>query len=447
MTSSDTAAPQLSIVVLGTCDTKLSELLYLRSQILSHAEDASVTLIDVGKSLVSDPAISIPQDELVKRYGPSTAPDLSTISRNQVGHTMTECATACLQDLYSKSAIHGVTSIGGSGGTSLTSAAMRQALPFLVPKLSVSTMASGDTAPFVGESDITLMYSIVDIAGSNRILNGVLDNAAGGIVGMARAYQKRQLLQGSTDSPQVDNATKEKKQQRIGITMFGVTTPCVDTIRHHLTSTIPCEVYVFHATGHGGRAMERLITSGGLDAVIDLTTTEIADEIVGGVMSAGPHRLEAGLKAGIPQIISVGACDIVNFGPKSTVPQKFVDERRKLYEHNSSVTLVRTSKDESRRIGRFIGEKITNFCKMPELVNVVIPTGGISPLSMSGEVYEDREADGVLFGTIEKGLHETDVQVVRDERNVNDKGFAVDVAKRLVRLLEVQDKLGGSNSY
>ncbi|KAL8768681.1 MAG: hypothetical protein Q9209_005099 [Squamulea sp. 1 TL-2023] len=438
MVSSAKAAPQLSIVVLGTCDTKLSELLYLRSQVLSHAEDASVTLIDVGKSPVSDPAVSIPQDELIKQYGPSSAHNLSTLPRNQIIHTMTECATACLQDLYSKSAIHGVISIGGSSGTSLTSAAMRQALPFLVPKLIVSTMASGDTAPFVGETDITLMYSIVDIAGSNTILNGVLDTAAGGIVGMARAYQKRQLSRNSTDSPQVEDETK--KEKRIGITMFGVTTSCVDTIRHHLTSTIPCEVYVFHATGHGGRAMERLISSGGLDAVIDLTTTEIADEIVGGVMSAGPNRLEAGLKAGIPQIISVGACDIVNFGPRSTVPQRFVDEGRKLYEHNSSVTLVRTSKDECKRIGEFICEKITKFCKVPELVNVVLPTGGISPLSMRGEVYEDKEADEVLFGTIEEGLNETGVQVVRDERDVNDKNFAVDVAEMLVRLIKVKDK-------
>ncbi|KAL8722638.1 MAG: hypothetical protein Q9225_000944, partial [Loekoesia sp. 1 TL-2023] len=284
----------LSITILGTCDTKLQELLYLRSQILSHAEETSITLIDVGRNLTSDPAISVPQNELLEKYGSSHPSDLSTLHRSEVMHIMTECAKACLENLYSTTPIHGVISLGGSGGTSLTSAAMRRALPFLIPKLIVSTVASGDTAPFVGETDITLMYSIVDIAGSNSILDSVLDNAAGGIVGMARAYQKRQLAQQINPTPaNLQNQSREKKKKRIGITMFGVTTPCVDTIRHHLTSLsssssspFSFEIFTFHATGHGGLAMERLIstttTPPSLDALIDLTTTEIADHIVGG---------------------------------------------------------------------------------------------------------------------------------------------------------------------
>ncbi|KAL8701178.1 MAG: hypothetical protein Q9224_000628, partial [Gallowayella concinna] len=384
----ETAAP-LSIVILGTCDTKLCELLYLRSQILSHVEDASITLIDVGKTPISNPAISIPQNDLLSNHASTSPSELSTMARSQVMQTMTEAATACLKHLYSKTAIHGVISIGGSGGTSLTSTAMRRALPFLLPKLIVSTMASGDTSPFVGESDITLMYSIVDIAGSNGILNGVLGNAAGGIVGMAHAFQKRQLSESQNhDDPTTQTAPRLQKKLKIGITMFGVTTPCVDTIRHHLLTTLgldSCEIYIFHATGHGGRAMERLISSSALDAIIDLTTSEVADEIVGGVMSAGPHRLKAGLVAGIPQIISVGACDLVNFGPRNTVPQRFLDEGRKLYEHNASVTLVRTNVDECKRIGGFIAEKIREYCKRPDLVQVVLPTGGISPLSKRGE--------------------------------------------------------------
>ncbi|KAL9585111.1 MAG: hypothetical protein Q9212_001708, partial [Teloschistes hypoglaucus] len=339
--ASDAASLPLQIVILGTCDTKLQELLHLRSQVLVYAEAATVLLVDVGRDAVTDPAISISQNDLLKQYAPSTNPDLSTIPRNPLTEIMADCATAYLQELHSKTTIHGVISLGGSSGTSLTSAVMRRALPFLMPKLTVSTVASGDTAPYVGETDITLMYSIVDIAGSNDILNGVLDNAAGAIVGMARAYQRR------LTSPKADEThearKKKKKKKRIGITMFGVTTPGVDAIRRHLTSHPPTnhdyEIYIFHATGHGGRAMERLITSHDLDAIIDLTTTEIADEIVGGVMSAGPHRLEAAAKAGIPQIISLGACDIVNFGPRSTLPPKFLEQGRKIYEHNASVTL------------------------------------------------------------------------------------------------------------
>ncbi|KAL8663787.1 MAG: hypothetical protein Q9202_003601 [Teloschistes flavicans] len=425
-------SPPSWIVILGTCDTKLPELLYLRSKILLYAEAATLLLVDVGRDAVNDPAISISQNDLLQRYAPSTNLDLSTIPRSRVTEIMADCATAMLQDLHSKASIHGVVSLGGSSGTSLTSAAMRRALPFLMPKLIVSTVASGDTAPYVGETDITLMYSIVDIAGSNDILNAVLDNAAGAIVGMARAYQRRL-------TPLGVEAGKRKK--RIGITMFGVTTPGVDAIRRHLTSHHrEYELYVFHATGHGGRAMERLISSNALDAIIDLTTTEIADEIVGGVMSAGPHRLEAAARAGIPQVLSLGACEIVNFGPRQTVPGKFVEAGRKVYEHNSSVTLVRTNEEECKRIGEFIAGKLVKYAKRPELVEVVLPVGGLSVLSGSGGVYEDEVANEVLFKAVEQGLKGSGVQVARDERQINDEGFARGVAERLVRLIEKQER-------
>lgn len=362
---------------------------------------------------------------------------------------MTECATACLQALHSTTSVHGVIALGGSGGTSLTSAAMRCGLPFLIPKLIVSTVASGDTGPFVGETDITLMYSIVDIAGSNSILDSVLDNAAGAIVGMARAYQKRQLLSGQASTPtsipgSLPTRTKRKKR-RIGITMFGVTTPCADTIRHHLTSSSPLssqsegyEIFTFHATGHGGLAMERLISvdPSGLDAVIDLTTSEIADEIVGGIMSAGPSRLEAAAKTGIPQVISLGACDIVNFGPRHTLPQRFVDEGRNIYKHNSSVTVVRTNKEECKRIGEFMARKLREHCTRPELVEVVVSEGGLSAIDIKGGVYEDREADEILFSTVEEGLQGSGVNFVRDKRHINDAGFARAVAERLMGLID-----------
>ena len=434
----------LSIALIGTCDTKLSELLYVHSRILAIEKDTDIVFIDVGRKPVSHPAISIRQDELVKKYrctvsaSDNSAGDLSNLSRAEVIQTMTDCATAYVSDLCSKSTIHGAVSIGGSCGTSLASAVMRKALPFTVPKLIVSTVASGDTSHIVGESDITLMYSIVDIAGSNRILNSVLGNAAGAIVGMARAHEVRlrsERNQGQGASPRPEGNERKK---RIGITMFGVTTPCVDAIHAHLTETYNYEVYVFHATGHGGRAMERLIDSGELDAVIDLTTSEIPDEMVGGVMPGGPGRLEAAAKAGIPQVLSVGACDMVNFGPRNTLPEKFVKAGRNIFEHNASVTLMRTDVEECKEIGRFIVSKLKEFCVRPDLVQVVIPLGGISMISKPEDPFADKDADEALFKTIEDGLKDSGIVVSRDERDINNQTFAVDMAERLVKLIELQ---------
>ena len=431
------------ILLIGTCDTKLSELLYVRSRMLSHAEDTKVTLIDAGRKPVSHPAISIPQEALFAKYrnissSSSTATNFTSLSRAEVIDTMTECATACVRDLCSKLSIHGVISIGGSCGTSLASAVMRNAVPFTLPKLIVSTVASGDTSHIVGESDITLMYSIVDIAGSNSILNDVLDNAAGAIVGMARAYQARSQQEREQKDAASQGADR-KRRKRVGITMFGVTTPCVDAMRHHLTTRYDYEVYVFHATGHGGRAMERLISSHGIDAVIDLTTSEVPDEIVGGVMAAGPDRLEAAAKAGIPQIVSIGACDMVNFGPRNTVPERFVSAGRNIFEHNASVTLVRTNVEECKKIGGFIARKLRDSCLRPQDVQVILPVGGISLISKPGDAFADKEADDALFAAIEEGLKDTGIEVIRDEREINSEAFALDTAERLVRLIERRD--------
>ena len=351
---------------------------------------------------------------------------------------MTQGATACLRDLLArekKKKVHAVVAIGGSSGTSLAAAAMRESAPFTMPKLIVSTVASGDTAGFVGENDISMMYSIVDIAGSNRILDGVLDNAAGAVVGMAVAYQQR-LMEEEVER----RGEGGKGRKRVGITMFGVTTPCVDAMRHHLTEKYGYEIYVFHATGHGGRAMERLIASGELDAVIDLTTSEIADHIVGGVMSAGPSRLEAAAKAGIPQVVSVGACDMVNFGPRSTVPEKFAKGDRNIYEHNPSVTLMRTDKEECKQIGAFIADQLKQYSRSPSLVQVVLPTGGVSMISKPGDPYDDREADEALYTAIEAALKNSGIEVSRDGRDINNETFALDIAERLIRLVELSEK-------
>ncbi|KAL8783763.1 MAG: hypothetical protein Q9195_009290 [Heterodermia aff. obscurata] len=430
----------LTLLILGTCDTKLSELLYLRSRMLIYHEQACIILIDVGRSPVSHPAISISQHEIATKYrGTTENPwDLEKLPRSEVMAYMTEGATACIRHLCETQSVHAVVSIGGSGGTSLAAAAIRESVPFTLPKLIVSTVASGDTSLFVGENDITMMYSIVDIAGSNKILNGVLDNAAGATVGMAVAYKKRLEDSGKEQSATDKNDGKVKK--RVGITMFGVTTPCVDAMRQHLTEKYGYEVYVFHATGHGGRAMERMTSAGELDAIVDLTTTEIADHLVGGVMSAGPHRLEAAAKADIPQVLSVGACDMVNFGPRSTVPERFSKGNRNIYEHNSSVTLMRTDVEECKQIGGFIASKLKKFYRSSSLVQVTLPTGGVSMISKPGDPFHDREADDALFTAVEEGLKGSGIEVLRDERDINDEKFALEIAERLVRLIGLANK-------
>lgn len=337
----------LTILLIGTCDTKLSELLYVRSCL---PIDTIVISIDADRTPVSHPAITITQDVLVAKYSSSVtfssnnAADVSNLSRAEAISIMTDCATAYVRDLYSSSPLHDVISIGESCGAAPASAVMREALPFTFPKLLVSTVASGDTSLIVGESDITLMYSFFDMVGSNSILNDVLDNAAEAIVGMARAYQARVQREHKQEQGTPEGTRKAApRKKRIAITMFGVTTPCVDAMRHHLTTIYDYEVYVFHATGHGGQAMERLISSKGIDAVTDLTTIEVSNEIAGGVMSAGPERLEAAAKAGISQVISVGACDMVNYGPRNTLPERFVKTGRIIFEHNASVTCASTN--------------------------------------------------------------------------------------------------------
>jgi uncharacterized protein (UPF0261 family) len=286
---------------------------------------------------------------------------------------MIACSVKCVRELYKAGledptkALHGIVSAGGTGGTSLVSAVMREVFPVGFPKLMVSTNASGDTGPVVGETDITMMYSVVDIAGTNSLLKRILSNAAGAIKGMAGAYE-RSLTEKSHES--------EQPRKRLGLTMFGVTTPCVDKARTYLETNYPIECFVFHCTGHGGKAMERLVEEGKLDAVLDLTTTEICDELMGGNMSAGKYRLEAALKAGIPYIVSVGATDMVNFGPRATVPERY--SHRQLFEHNPVVTLMRTSPEETAIIAEFIAAKINKFAKSPDNVQIVLPKGGVS---------------------------------------------------------------------
>jgi uncharacterized protein (UPF0261 family) len=326
--------------------------------------------------------------------------------------------------MFDNGSIDGIISAGGSGGTALASGVMRRALPIGFPKFILSTIASGDTGPIIGETDITLMYSVVDIAGLNQLLRDILENAAAAVAGAAIAYSNRRKRQ------VVDTNAKK----RVAITMFGVTTPGVDAIRSYLETNYPIETYVFHATGHGGQAMERLIRNGQIDAVIDLTTTEICDLVMGGVMSAGVERLDAAMEAGIPNIISLGALDMANFGARASVPEKYAN--RTLVEHNPIVTLVRSSGDDCRRIGEFICGKLKKSAA-PALTQVWIPQGGVSMLAVPGGPFHDGNADAALFDTIKSNLRDTGIKVVEEPGHVNDGQFAVHIAQALVDLMQL----------
>ncbi|EKV05042.1 Uncharacterized conserved protein UCP033271 [Penicillium digitatum] len=422
------------IILLGTLDTKLAETLILYNQLQQNASRFStpleITLIDCGRQAITDDAITISHTDLLSKYASADSTGILTQSRGQVIEFLISCVSKCVTEILRTTEIHGIIGAGGSGGTSLMTAVMRTAAPLGLPKLVVSTVASGNTGPLIGECDVTLMYSVVDIAGNNRLLREVLGNAAGAMFGMASTYQHR-LGELRTRSAQGNQ--REEKKTRVGITMFGVTTPCVDRVRLHLENNYSVEVYVFHATGHGGKAMERLVEEGHLDAILDITTTEICDLIAGGNMSCENSRLERTLERGIPNIISVGATDMVNFGPIGTVPDQYRD--RKLLVHNPSVTLMRTSAAECREVGAFILDKLTRFTQDQDMVEVWLPRGGVSSVGTIGSAFADADADAALADTLRSGLKDSRIRVVSDERDINDDGFTLDIAERLMALV------------
>ena len=411
------------ILLLGTCDTKLSELLYVRSHILRH--DVTVKFMDVGRKQTSHQDLDYTHADVLSHL--SAQPEIDSMARGQVIETMISAATILVSELHSRQEIHGVACIGGSGGTSLGTSVMRSALPVGFPKLMVSTMASGNVSNFVGETDITMTYSVVDIAGQNSILNPILENAAGMIAGAAKAYRNRLKEQ------KHEGSANTEKRKSVAITMFGVTTPAVDAARVHLEEN-GFEVFVFHATGVGGRAMESLISQHRIDGVIDLTTTELVDELVGGVLSAGPDRLTAAARANIPQVVSLGGLDLVNFGPRPTVPSQF--NERLLHEHNPDVTVMRTSVGESRKLGEQIAEKLRANARKPKMVRVFIPMGGLSMISTKDGPFYNEDADKALFTTLIQGLDGSGIDVVQDRRAINDDGFSTDMANSLMQLMQ-----------
>ena len=395
-----------TVVLLGTLDTKGPEYAFLRDRVLEAG--CEVILVDAG--VLSDPSpADIGPTEVAAAAGEDRAALASARDRGPAMAAMTRGATEVVRRLQAEGRLDGILGVGGSGGSSLVSAAM-QALPVGVPKLIVSTMASGDTRPYIGTSDIAMMYSVVDIAGINGISEKILSNAAAGIAGMAKA------------SATFVSAIAAKPL--IGATMFGVTTPCVTAAREILEER-GYEVLVFHATGAGGQSMEALMEAGFITGSLDITTTELADELVGGVLSAGPERLEMAGSLGIPQVVSLGALDMVNFGPKDTVPAKFAD--RNLYVHNATVTLMRTTEDECAELGRIIARKL-NAATGP--VTVFIPLGGVSMIDVPGGPFFDAAADAALIRELKAGLR-PGVEVVEMAIPINDPAFSRAMAERM----------------
>ncbi|MFA9418078.1 Tm-1-like ATP-binding domain-containing protein [Natrinema sp. HArc-T2] len=395
----------MSVVIVGTLDTKGEEIGFARDVI--EAQGVDVHIVDTG--VVGEPS-SEPEtaaSTVAEAAGTTLEQLRSEADRGEAMEVMSEGAAEIAQQLYDEGILDGVLGLGGSGNTSIATTAMR-ALPVGVPKLMISTMASGDTEPYVGSRDIMMMYSVADIEGLNQLSRQVIANAALAMVGMV------------SNEPDVD----VEDRPTIGITMFGVTTPCVQTARERLEAN-GYETIVFHATGTGGRAMETLVEEGVIDGVLDVTTTEWADELVGGVLSAGPNRLEAAGNEGIPQVVSTGALDMVNFGPRDSVPEEF--EGRQFHIHNPQVTLMRTTLEENAELGTIIAEKL-NAATGPTAL--VLPLEGVSAIDTAGEDFHDPEADTALFDALRSTLNDG-IELIEMETDINDQAFAEALADTL----------------
>jgi uncharacterized protein (UPF0261 family) len=393
----------MAVLVIGTLDTKGAELAFLRDRL--RAAGVEVLLADAGTQGPPDGAEpDISREQLAAESG---AEEAALSDRGEAVAAMAGAAAALAARLHAEGRLDGVLGAGGSGNTAIATAAMR-ALPVGVPKLMVSTMAAGDTRDYVGGSDVTLMASVTDVAGLNSISSRILANAAAAMAGMVTA------------EPLVEAAGRPI----VGATMFGVTTPCVTRARERLEA-LGYEVLVFHATGTGGRAMEALVASGMLRGVLDATTTELCDDLVGGVLSAGPDRLEAAGRAGLPQVVSLGALDMVNFGARDSVPPRFAE--RNLYVHNPSVTLMRTTPEECAELGRRIARKLSLATGPTALF---VPLRGVSLIDADGQPFHDPQADAALFGALREGLDRR-VELIELDCNINDEAFADAMADKL----------------
>lgn len=398
-------SPRAAFVV-GTFDTKADELLFLRDRI--HAQGVAVLTVDVSTSTPHSKHADV-SAALVASHHPAGAAAVFTGERGTAVAAMADALTAFVRQ---RDDLGGMVGAGGSGAAALVSPAMR-ALPVGIPKLLVCTLASGDVRPYVGSSDIAMLYPVVDVSGLNRISRQVLANAAHAMAGMVRAWQ----------APAVDALPA------LGLSMFGVTTACVQGVTQALQAEYEC--LVFHATGAGGQSLEKLADDGHLAAMVDITTTEIADLLCGGVLSAGDDRLGAPTRRALPYIGSCGALDMVNFWARSTVPAAF--DQRLFHVHNANVTLMRTTPDENRRIGAWIAERLN---RMQGPVRFLIPEGGVSALDAPGQPFWWPEADAALFDAISAHTVCTQMRrIVRVPAHINEAAFiaaVVDAVHALV---------------
>ncbi len=402
-----------TIAVLGTFDTKGPEHAFIAEII--RARGHTPLLINVGCLGAPTLPPDVPAEEVARRGGDDWRSILARKDRGESVSLMGRGAAALLAELAAAGKIQGVVSLGGGGGTAIATAGMR-ALPIGFPKVMVSTLASGQTAHYVGTTDITMMPAIVDVAGVNRVSRAIFTNAAGAICGMVEARARAGDAAPAADKP------------LIVASMFGNTTACVTEAKRILEAA-GFEVLVFAATGNGGRAMESLIASGMVAGVLDVTTTEWADELVGGVLTAGPTRLDAAAAARVPAIVTPGCLDMVNFGERASVPAKFAG--RNFYQHNAQVTLMRTTPAECVELGRILAEKLNRY-QAP--VTFLIPRRAISVISAPGKPFHDPESDDALFAAIRAGLR-PGIPVIELDVEINDPAFSRACAEALLRSL------------
>ncbi|GAA0443293.1 Tm-1-like ATP-binding domain-containing protein [Virgibacillus salarius] len=401
-----------TIALAGTFDSKGKEFQYVKELIESLG--FQTLTIHTG---VFDPVFppDVSNTEVFVAAGEDKQQIVAAKDRAHATLVLSKGMELLLPKLYDEGKFDGILSFGGTGGTSIVTPGMR-ALPIGVPKVMVSTVASGNTEPYVGTSDIMMYPSIVDVAGLNSISTKIFTNAVFAIAGMLT----------------YENKTTIEKKPLIAATMFGLTTPCINYAKAYLEKQ-GYETLIFHATGVGGRTMENLIENGFIKGVLDLTTTEWADELFGGVLAAGPHRLEAAAKHRIPQVVSVGAMDMVNFGPYDTVPKHYAG--RNFYRHNPTVTLMRTSVEENKQIGEAIAAKLN---KAEGDTALILPLKGLSGLDVKGQDFYGPEEDTMLFDTLKEKVDRSKVQLIELDNVINDKAFAEAAAEKLIQLMETK---------
>lgn len=402
-----------TIAIAGTFDTKGMEFAYVKKMV--EILGLKALMIHTG---VFEPSFEpeVNNDVVAAAAGYDIRQLAAKKDRATATDALAKGMQVLLPKLYQEKKFDGILSFGGSGGTSLVTPAMR-ALPLGVPKVMVSTMASGNVAQYVGTSDIVMIPSIVDVAGLNKVARMIYRKAVLAIAGMVGLEEK--LPADAADTKPL-----------VAATMFGVTTPCINTAKECLEAH-GYEVLVFHCTGTGGRTMESLIDAGYFKGVLDLTTTEWCDEIVGGVLAAGETRCEAAIRNKVPQVVSVGACDMVNFGPMETVPEQFMG--RKLYKHNPTVTLMRTTVAENVKIGLKLAEKWT---QTDEKMALLLPQKGISMIDAEGQPFNGPEERQALFNTLKEKIHNPLVEIIEMDNHINDDKFAITAAKKLISLME-----------